>query len=291
LRQNFSQSGLSHIMAISGMHISILAALVMSLFLNIGLSRRKSFWSAGLFLVFYIILIGLPASAVRAGIMGFLALWAMRLGRLSSVTNSLVLAASLLLLFNPRLLRDDIGFQLSFLAVLGMVWFKPIFDAGLEKIIQEEIKFTPRIKRVGKIFQKPAKIFYEILAITMAAQIFTWPIVAVNFSQVSLVAPLANLLVLWALPVLMILIILALVGGAFLPVFLPVLFLPAFLFLKYIKTVAEWSAGLPGAFLQIDYLGLFWLAVYYLISIWLRFKFKPTIGLSSGLTDESVSVK
>ncbi|MFH1822070.1 MAG: ComEC family competence protein, partial [Patescibacteria group bacterium] len=125
LRQNFSQAGVSHIIAISGMHISILAGLIMAFLLAINISRKKAFWLASLFLIIYILLIGLPASAMRAGLMGFLVLWAMNLGRLNKLTNSLVLAAVVLLFINPKLLRDDIGFQLSFLAVLGISYFYP----------------------------------------------------------------------------------------------------------------------------------------------------------------------
>ena len=111
LREKFSQAGISHIMAISGMHISILAALVMSILLGIGFSRKRSFLISCLFLLFYIILIGLPVSAIRAGLMGFLVLLAMNLGRLNKIINSLLFVAVALLLINPQLLRDDIGFQ------------------------------------------------------------------------------------------------------------------------------------------------------------------------------------
>jgi len=255
LREKFSQAGISHIVAISGMHISILAVLVMSLLLSIGLPRKKAFWLAGLFLIFYIMLIGLPASAMRAGLMGFLVLWAMNLGRLNQLTNSLVLAAVVLLLINPKLLRDDIGFQLSFLAVLGIAYCYPILNAWFDKIK------IPKMKGARDIFN-----------VTIAAQVFTLPIIALNFSQVSIVSPISNLLVLWTLPVLMIASLVALVLSLIFIDFSFVFFLPAWLLLKYIIIVVEWLTKLPYAYVEIDYLWWGWVIVYYGVVSWVVYR-------------------
>ncbi len=251
LRVNFSQVGLSHIVAISGMHISILAALFMGLLLVFGLARRKAVWLAGLFLVFYITLIGLPASAMRAGLMGFLVLWALNLGRLNKISNTLVLTGSVLLLINPRLLRDDIGFQLSFLAVLGIVYCYPILDNWFDRIK------IPKLKGVRDIFN-----------ITLAAQIFTLPIIAYNFSTVSLIAPLANLLVLWSLPFLMVSALVAIGLSLVIPSLSLPFFLPVYLLAKYIILIANWLVKIPYAYLEVDYLWLGWIFVYYALIIW-----------------------
>jgi len=250
-QEKFSQAGISHIIAISGLHISILAALVMGFALGIGLPRRKAFWLASLFLLSYILLIGLPASAMRAGLMGFLVLWAMNLGRLNKLTNSLVLVAAVLLLINPRLLRDDIGFQLSFLAVLGIAYIFPIFKkwAG---------------ERKGRV-----TTLLDIMGITISAQVFTLPIIALNFNQVSIIAPISNLLILWALPFLLVTILAGLALSLILPGLAWLFFLPSLLVLKYIMAVANWLAGLPLAYLEIDYLWWGWAGVYYSVVIYL----------------------
>ncbi|MFA4834190.1 MAG: ComEC/Rec2 family competence protein [Patescibacteria group bacterium] len=261
-QEKFSESGLSHIMAISGTNISILAALIMCLLLGAGVSRQRAFWLASLFLLFYVILVGAPASAMRAGVMGFLVLWAMKLGRLNKLTNSLVLAAAILFLINPRLLRDDIGFQLSFLAVLGMIYFPPIFESWLNRIVNlEEIP-------------KFLKIIYDIFSLTMAAQIFTLPIIAFNFSKVSLIAPVSNLLVLWILPPLSIAVLAAMILSLIIPFLAPLFFSPALLFLKYIMVVVDWLPRLPYAYIEVDYLWLGWVIGYYLVMIWVIFKFR-----------------
>ena len=255
-QEKFSKVGISHIIAISGLHISILAALVMGFALGIGCPRRKAFWLASGFLIFYIILIGLPASAMRAGLMGFLVLWAMNLGRLNKLTNSLVLVAAMLLLINPKLLRDDIGFQLSFLAVLGIAYIFPIFN-----------KWTG--ERKGAI-----KIFLDITGITLSAQVFTLPIIALNFNQVSLIAPASNLLILWILPFLLSAILAGLALSLILPGLAWLFFLPSLLVLKYIMAVANGLAGLPLAYLEVDYLWPGWAGAYYLIVVWVIFKFR-----------------
>lgn len=68
-------------------------------------------------------MIGAPASAVRAGIMVGLFLIAQHFGRLAAGSRIIVLAATIMLVFNPLLLISDIGFQLSFLAVMGLIQF------------------------------------------------------------------------------------------------------------------------------------------------------------------------
>lgn len=257
LREKFASTGVSHIMAISGMHISILAGLVMVMLLNVGLWRKHAFYFASVFLIIYIILIGLPASAMRAGLMGFLVIWALNLGRLNKLTNSLVLAAVILLLINPRLLRDDIGFQLSFLAVLGIAYVYPIFNNLFDKIK------IPKLKGVR-----------DILIITLAAQAFTLPIIAMNFSQVSIIAPLTNLLIIWTLPILMIAVLIALFLSLFAPSFSFIFFLPVKLLMNYIVYVVESLARVPYAYSEIDYLWWGWAVLYYLVVVWVIYAIK-----------------
>jgi len=251
LRDSFSKAGLSHIIAISGMHIGILAVLIMGFLAAIGLKRKKAFWLASSFLLFYILLVGLPASAMRAGLMSFLVLWAMNLGRLNKLTNSLALAAMILLIINPRLLRDDIGFQLSFLAVAGIAYFYPLLENWQENKFKNTAKFI--------------KTAFVLINITLAAQVFTLPLIAYNYSLISVISPLSNLLVLWCLPLLMAAIIGGLLFSLFLPNFSLVFFFPARILLKYIIVTAEEIIKIPYAYIEVDYLWSVWLVIYYAI--------------------------
>jgi len=236
LNQTFRQSGLSHIVAISGTHITILVAMVFSILLGINLKRRVAFYFAIPIIIFYIFLAGSPASAVRSGVMGFLVLLAFHIGRLNRLDYSLVLAGVVMLLFNPKLLIADGGFQLSFLAVLGMIYLYPVFDKWSAKFY----KGRPAI----------IKVISQMISLTIAAQIFTAPILIFSFHQISLVAPLANIFVLWTSPFIM--------GGAFIAIILSLIFppgaqlffLPVGLLLKYMILVAELATKIPGAFLK-----------------------------------------
>ena len=246
LKLAFSRSGLSHITAVSGMNISILATVFMLVLLFLGLTRRQAFCISILYLIAFVILVGMPASAVRAGVMGFLALLALNIGRLNRITNALFLTAAVLLFFNPKLLRDDVGFQLSFLAVFGIVYVYPLLNLLFDKIKM------PSIKGVR-----------DVLAVTLSAQVFTLPIIAYNFSIVSIVAPLSNILVLWCIPFLTVGLMVVLFFNFLLPAFAWWFWLPFDLLLRYVVKVAEMSAAWPLAFFEIDYLQFEWLFVYY----------------------------
>lgn len=256
----FSQTGTTHIMAISGMNITILSALVMNFLILSGLWRRQAFYAAVIFLGIYLLLIGLPPSAARAGVMGLLVMLALHLGRLNKLSNSLFFAAALLLFFNPKLLRDDAGFQLSFLAVLGIGWFYPIFEKWTEKIKNRFLKATA-----------------DSLNITIAAQVFTLPLIAFNFSTVSLISPLANILILWTMAALMVAILAAFVPAIVFPGFAFLFFLPAGLLIKYTLIVVDIFSKAPYASVNIDYLWpnwAVWIILYYSLVLYVVFRFQ-----------------
>ena len=258
INDNFSRTGLTHLIAISGMNISILAVMAMSALIWLGLWRRQAFYATILFLIIYLVLIGLPASAVRAGIMGGLFLYALTIGRLNKISNSLVFAGALMILFNPKLLRDDVGFQLSFLAILGIIYVYPALEKRFEKIGWTKFK-------AGR----------DVLNITLAAQIFTLPIIATNFSLISLIAPLANLLVLWTMPVVMVVVLTGLPLSFIFPSISFLFFLPAQLLLKFVILVAEIGAKIPYAYLKFNFKHAALFAVlYYLIVILILLKAK-----------------
>lgn len=255
LNDKFARIGISHIVAISGANVSILINLIMLFAVGVGLSRKYSFYFSSSLLFIYIILVGFPASAMRAGLMGFLILWAIYLGRLSKSANALVLAASVMLFVNPKILRDDVGFQLSFLAMLSIVYFYPILDEMLEKIKMTN-KFSLR----------------DIMAMTLAAQIFTLPILINNFQQMSSVFLFSNFFVLWTLPILMaalpISIIISFVLGY------PIIFLFSQAILKFIVLITEFFSDIPYASVPIKPLPWsVWIFYYFVLAYFvLRYK-------------------
>lgn len=245
LQSAFSRSGLSHLTAVSGMNITLIAALVMNILFFCGFNRRWAFYFSIGALVIYVMLVGAPASALRAGLMGFLVLWALHLGRMNKSVNALFLTVSLLLLWNPKLLMADIGFQLSFLAMASIIYLYPVIN-----IIFDKLKIPP------------SRGLRDAVSLSLSAQIFTAPVIAYNFFQISLVSLLANVMVVWACSALMILIMVALVLAIIKPLGV-FFFLPVLALAKYTIWVARWSSGLPWATITLDYFSPLWLVLYY----------------------------
>ncbi len=179
LKEKLNIVGLRHITAVSGMHVVILTSILMSFLLGIGFWRGQAFYLTIIIICLFVLMTGAQSSAVRAGIVGGLFLLGQKIGRESVSFRSIVFAAFLMLLFNPLLLRYDVGFQLSFLAVLGILYLSPFFKKIL-KFLPEENFFNLR----------------SILTMTFSAQIFTLPVLIYNFGRVSIIAPLINVLIL-----------------------------------------------------------------------------------------------
>lgn len=264
LKRDFSRAGISHITAISGMNITIFSALTLSVLLAVGLRRKSAFYICVVLLAIYVVLTGMQASAIRAGIMGFLMLWAMNNNRLSKMSNVLTFSAAVMIAANPQLLRYDIGFQLSFLALAGIVYFYPILKYYLDFLIvaaakqMQDFRVYPRFKFISEKFFKALS---EVLLITIAAQTLALPIIVCNFSAVSIIAPLSNILVLWTMGILTDLIIF----GLFLAVFFPsvLFFIPAQIILSYIVLVARLCSAFKYAQAEILYSPHIYIVAYY----------------------------
>jgi competence protein ComEC len=261
IRENFSRSGLSHLVAISGLHIGLITGMLGYAMLALGLSRRLTFWLTAIVLAVYIVIIGLPMSAVRAYVMGLIVLLGLLLGRSARISNSLFFVAASMLLFNPRILISDIGFQLSFLAVWGIVTIYPIARHVLERY---NIYFRKKVIRAG----------IDIIMVTVAAQLTTWPILLKNFGSVSLIAPLPNLLVLPLLPVLMGLMFIALPLASLINIFSILIFYPISILFKYLLWVSKFFSNLPLATLNIDYVWPGWLVIYLILLVFITTKLK-----------------
>lgn len=249
-KTSFSCCGLSHVIAISGSHLTLLSVLAFDFLLAIGLSRRRSFWPVIIFLWLYTILTGLQSSALRSAVMSTLALWGEKNGRRDAGGRLLVFAASLMLIANPFLMRDDLGFQLSFLAMIALIYFCPLG----EKIFgRGEVK--------------------GILIMTVMSQLLTWPISAYNFGTFSVIAPLANLVVVWIFAWLLPASLLASVLAMIWPTLHVLWFVPSYFMLHYVVWVGNWLATWPKACLDFE---ISWqtVIIYYIILILAYFTLK-----------------
>jgi competence protein ComEC len=243
LTDQFNRTGTSHIVAISGFNITIIAAAVAWILQALGVRKNISFIFSLIAIVLFIVMTGASASAVRAGIMGILLLFALNIGRVSVAANSLAFTAVVMLAINPQILAFDVGFQLSFAALLGIVYLSPL--------IEPYFLWVPKFLR-------------QYFLATTSAQIFTLPILLFNFGQLSLIALLPNLLILPIIPLTMLAGFLAgLVGLIWVKLALPFVW-GTWALLTYILKVIEFFANLP--FASISWrINFPMLAVYYLI--------------------------
>ena len=257
LKEKLNIAGVRHITAVSGMHVAILTSLLMFLLLGLGFWKKQAFYLTIAIITFFIIMTGLQPSAIRAGIMGGMFLLAQYLGRQNLSSRAVVFAAALMLLINPLLLRLDVGFQLSFLAMMGIIYLMPVFQAGL-KIIPQERLFNLR----------------SITAMTLSAQVFVLPILIYNFGCVSLVAPPVNILIVPFLPLLMGLGFIFSVLGTPFQLLGWLLSWPVWLFLTYITKTVEAVNQIPWASLTIENIHWFWLIIVYLLLGFLVWRLK-----------------
>jgi competence protein ComEC len=264
VREEFNATGTTHIIAISGFNITIIAGLFVSL-LGRWLGARRGALAAGMAILVYTILVGADAAVVRAAIMGGLALAARRLGRESEGLTALTASAVAMTLFNPQILWD-VGFQLSFAATLGLILYGERLHNGF-------VNFCSRWLSVEKA-ERLARPVSEFVLFTLAAQVTTLPLMALHFNRLSLVSLIANPIILPVQPAVMILGGLTVIlGSVWLPLgrLLALIAWPAPAFT--IRAVCL-MARLPGASVSLGTVGAVAVGAYYLLlfalTLWRR---------------------
>lgn len=194
ITDQFSRTGLTHIISISGLHMVIIIWLMYALLGILGLYRQQVFIFLFLALLAYLYLISFISPALRSSAMILLALLGPIIKRQTFSLYSVVFLADLFVLYNPYFLLFDISFQLSFLAVFGLIFYSNFFNHLYQKIPNH---FKLR----------------ETLAVTSAAQVFTWPLTAYYFGNFSVIAAVANFLALPLFPFILVFTILLAVFG------------------------------------------------------------------------------
>jgi len=250
VKNKLNIAGLRHITAVSGMHVAVLTSILMAFLIGLGLWRKHAFYLSVFLIFLFVVITGFQASAIRAGIMGGILLLAQHLGRQKNILNVLVFAGVIMLLVNPLLLKIDIGFQLSFLAVLGIIYFFPFFYKWVKRIFRKVPDFLG---------------FKSILAITISAQLFTLPILIYNFGYISLASLVSNILVIPLLPFIMGLgFVSALLGMVFYPLGIALSW-PVWLLLSWVVKVIDLFSAFPVVELNIHwiFLVLFYLPLGY----------------------------
>jgi competence protein ComEC len=234
--EDFRRAGLSHLLAVSGQNVVLLALLAMPLLAAFGIPlRTRLVWILGAIVV-YVPLAGAGPSILRAGVMGAISVIATLAGRRSSRLYALALAAMVTLAVDPGI-AADVGWQLSFAAVLGIL--------ALASPLREAIA-----ARIGGRGWRGA--IAEGAAVTIAATLATAPLIAYHFESISTTTLFANLLALPAVAPAMWLGMLVAVAAQVPGV--PVGVLNAFSapLLAYIAQVAAWCGRPRWAYLHVE---------------------------------------
>ena len=266
LRDDFTRTGTAHLLAISGLHLSIVAGILLSLGIWLFGRRRYTYlWLALGVIWLYALLTGMHPPVVRAAIMVSLFLTAELLGRQRSAITALAFAAAVMVGISPQILWTA-AFQMSFLAMAGLIFIFPPLQAIGRRAVNATLGEDGPAVRI-------ANIATDSFSVTLGAVIAVWPLIAYYFGIVSFVGPLATFLALPALPG--IIIIGALAGGLGL-IALPIAYLVgwlAWLFLSYMLLVVNAFAALPLSSVEVRSVDTNLIAGYYFVLavvIWLN---------------------
>jgi ComEC/Rec2-related protein len=255
LSEAFRITGLTHIIAISGYNITLIASLLMAFFRPFG--KRKSIILAGSGIIIFTLFAGASAAVVRACIMGLISLFALHSERKADITITLLLSAVIMVGYNPKILFHDVGFQLSFLATMGLIYVSPL--------IEPYFKWLPNKLAIR-----------ESILLTLSAQIMALPIILFNFQALSVVSPLSNLLI--AGPILPLAMLFGFLGviTSYLSLALAKLVAyPAYLLLQYVTNITTLTAKIPYASVKVTWFQKpLFISYFIALSLWLLWTWK-----------------
>jgi len=251
LDEKLSVSGTRHITAVSGMHVAILSFVIFYLFSFFGIKKKRSAVYSIFLIALFVVFVGAPSSAVRAGIMGGLALFSGIASRKLSLPRTMSFAAAGMLAFNPLLLHHDLGFQLSFLALMGIFAFhRPITKIFLKRKNGDDLLPTREqtYKKEDPLFSKEKlrELVANLLGVTVGAQLFVLPLVLYNFGYVPLLSVPANILIAPLLPLVMIFGFLTALTGLFTFSFF------SYVLLSYVLGIIGAASSLPFSAAHIE---------------------------------------
>lgn len=257
ITQAFNNTSTTHVLAISGYNITIIAEALLAALVYF-FKRRQAFWLSVAIIILFTIMTGAGASVIRAAVMGILLLAANGYGRLYNPKNSVLFAAAIMVFLDPLSLKYDVGFELSFLAVLGLMYVYPLL----------EFQFRDWPERFG---------LKETALLSISAQIMVAPLLAFVFHSFSLVSIPANVLVLPLMPYVMLFGFLTGLGGLILPALGKALGILAWLLSAYQLSVIRWLGGLSFSAINIviSVFGLCFLYLLIILAIWSLRILKP----------------
>ncbi len=224
LQTDFRVAGVSHIVALSGYNITIVAVGIMAVLSFLPRAASLSFGALGIIL--FALMTGGTATVMRASIMALLVILAKQTNRKYDITRALLLAGMIMLIQNPKILVFDISFQLSFISTVALIFISPIVERKMIFI-------------TGKYHLR------ELIVATVSTQIFVLPFLIYKMGLVSIFGLFANVLILPAIPLIMLLgFLTGMTAFVFFPLAIPLAFACS-IFLSYVLGVIHLFSHLP----------------------------------------------
>jgi len=263
VQQVFSDSGLSHIMAVSGANVAFIVFPLLFMLRKLHLKRHIANITAIFVLVVFVFITGFEPSVLRAVIMAIVILTGQILRRENDVLTSISFAALVMLLYNPYNLFN-IGFQLSFAATISLV----LFNKNIKNLLST--RFIP-------------KGITDVLSVTLAAQIGVLPITVYYFNKFSLVSIISNLLVAPVIEAITVLgFVMAIIGQVSI-VFSRLIGYVNCTLLSFVLFISKITANLPFAVVRTITPHIIMIVFYYL-AIWFFFWYKPVRNIKIKVT-------
>jgi len=219
----------------------------------LGIKKKQAIFVLIPLLFFFILMTGLQAPAIRAGIMGGFLIIANHFGRMNNSLRVIVITAALMLLLNPLLLKYDLGFQLSFLAMLGIIQISPFFEKGL--------LFLPRMIR-------------EPISMSFAAYLPLFPVLLHHFQEISIIFPIVNLLIIPILYPMMILGAISIFLSFFSTILAMIALYPLWGLLTYLVRVVDFFSEISWSALALGAMNPLIMIIYYFLIFFFFFSGK-----------------
>jgi competence protein ComEC len=278
LNSDFVRSGAAHLLAISGYNIGVMAGILLGVGLFFFGRRRYLYvWLAFGGVWLYAVITGMNPPVLRSAIMASLFLFAEALGRQKSAMVALTLAAAVMVGISPYILGDA-SFQLSFMAMAGLVFIYPIFDNLGRRFV------TARIGETGFIVSL-SNLTVDTMSATLGAIIAVWPLIAYYFGIFSLAGPLATFLITLVFPLIIITGTLAAVLGLASLAVAQAFGWLAWPFLSYMMVVVSGLAAPSVSAVAVDSISPVFIICYYVVlaaAVWLHSRWQRLRNLLSG---------
>ncbi|SET45522.1 competence protein ComEC [[Clostridium] polysaccharolyticum] len=250
IKELYQKAGISHILAISGLHISMIGLFLFKLLKKMGLHHNFASIVCMVLVYLYGIMTGFSVSTNRAVVMMCLSLSACLVSRTYDSISAIAVSGLVILLQQPYQLFQS-GFQLSFLAVFGAVWFYPVCRDYLNWLVPDYEKKMQRKEKseyhsLGVFLNRVSRVFRSSLLASCCIQCLTLPVMLCSFYEVAVLAPILNLVI---IPVSSILILLAVFIGIGGSIWLPIgkmLGLLVHGILVFYQVMCKKFAGIPG---------------------------------------------